>query len=104
MTALGRELAELGPIPVVLHYDDGAEEGPVQLERVNVDSREVRVAVPATLDGTDSYARIVGGLDDDELAMEFPTATAEFDDLDDLLADDEVFEQLRTVTDVEKGI
>jgi hypothetical protein len=104
MTALGRQLAELGPIPVVLHYDDGAEEGPVQLERVNVERKEVRAAVPATLNGTDSYARIVGGLDDDELAMEFPTETAEFDDLEDLLADENVFEQLRTVTGVEKGI
>lgn len=104
MTALGRQLAEMGPIPVVLHYENGAEEGPVQLERVDVERGAVRAAVPATLDGTDSYARIVGGLDDDELAMEFPTETAEFDDIEDLLADEDVFEQLRTVTGVEKGI
>lgn len=104
MTALGRRLAELGPIPVVLHYDDGAEEGPVQLERVNVERQEVRAAVPATLDGTESYARIVGGLGDDELAMEFPTEAAEFDSIEDLLADEDVFEQLRTVTDVQKSI
>lgn len=104
MTALGRQLAETGPTPVVLHYENGAEEGPVQLERVQVERQEVRAAVPATLDGTDSYARIVGGLDDDELAMEFPTAAAEFDSIKDLLADEDVFEQLRTVTGVESGV
>lgn len=104
MVSLGTKLVQMDAVPATLHYADGGQDGPLELQHVHLDGDTVYAVVYVRAGGTRSLARITGGVEDDELAFQIPTEEAEFDAVEDLLAADEVFETVKTVVDVESGV
>ena len=101
MTGLGAKLVDMGAVPATLHYADGSADGPLELQYVDATDGTVTAVIYVESGGTRSLARIVGGVEDDELALQIPTEETEFDSMDDLVAAGSVFETVRTVTSIE---
>ncbi|MFB6073352.1 MAG: hypothetical protein ABEJ88_10360 [Halobacterium sp.] len=104
MAKLGAKLVGMGAVPATLVFADGDEQGPLELQHVEVDDDTVYAVVYVQSGGTRSLARITGGVDDDELAFQIPTEAAEFESVEELLAADDVFETVRTVVGVETDL
>jgi len=101
MTGLGAKLVGMGAVPATLHYADGGADGPLELQYVDATDGIVTAVIYVQSGGTRSLARIVGGVEDDELALQIPTEEVEFDSMDDLVGADGVFETVKTVTGIE---
>lgn len=102
MATLGAKLVGMDAVPATLHYADGGRDGPLELRHVQVDDDdgEVQAVVHVQAGGTQSLARIVGGVEAEELELQIPTEPREFDSLEAFLAADDVFETAKTVVDV----
>lgn len=104
MSGLGTKLVQMGPKPVVLTFEDGEEVGPVQTELINVQNESVYSLINASFRGEYPYIRISGEMQDTTLSAEAITQPPKSDDVEELLDDDEIFEEVRTVVDIESGI
>jgi len=101
MATLGTKLVGMDAVPAVLHYEDGGMDGPLEIQHVKVDDGTVNAVVHVQAGGTQSLARITGGLDDSELVLQIPTEPADFDSVEAFLAADDIFETAKTVVDIE---
>jgi hypothetical protein len=104
MVSLGTKLVGMDAVPATLRYADGGTDGPLEIQHVQVDDGRVSAVVYVRSGGTRSLARITGGVDDDELALQIPTEGREFESLEAFLAADEVFETAKTVVDIETDV
>ncbi|SEW00588.1 hypothetical protein [Halobacterium jilantaiense] len=106
MASLGAKLVGMDAVPATLHYADGGQDGPLELRHVQVeegsngDEDTVQAVIHVQAGGTQSLARITGGVDADELALQIPTEPREFDSVEAFLAADDIFETAKTVVDV----
>jgi len=100
MATLGAKLVGMDAVPATLHYADGGQDGPLELRHVQVDEDTVQAVVHVQAGGTQSLARITGGVDADELEFQIPTESREFDSVEEFLAADDIFETAKTVVDV----
>lgn len=100
MATLGAKLVGMDAVPATLHYADGGQDGPLELRHVQVDDGTVQAVVHVQAGGTQSLARITGGVDAAELELQIPTEPREFDSVEAFLAADELFETVKTVVDV----
>jgi len=106
MATLGAKLVGMDAVPATLHYADGGMDGPLELRHVQVADGEdgeadtVQAVVHVQAGGTQSLARIVGGVEADELELQIPTEPREFDSVEAFLAADDIFETAKTVVDV----
>ena len=101
MATLGTKLVQMDAVPAVLHYADGGMDGPLEIQHVQVDGETVRAVIHVQAGGTQSLARITGGLHDEELALQSPIETADFDSVEAFLGADEIFETAKTVVDIQ---
>jgi len=104
MATLGTKLVGMDAIPATIHYADGGQDGPLEIQHVQLDGDTVTAVIYVRAGDTRSLARITGDVSDEELALQIPTAQAEFDSLDELAADDETFETVKTVTGIETDL
>jgi len=100
MATLGAKLVGMDAVPATLHYADGGQDGPLELRHVQVEDDVVQAVVHVQAGGTQSLARITGGVDADELELQIPTESREFDSVEAFLAADDIFETAKTVVDV----
>jgi|GEM_PF-1577147 len=102
MATLGAKLVGMDAVPATLHYADGGQDGPLELRHLQVDddTGTVHAVIHVQAGGTQSLARITGGVDADELALQIPTEPREFDSVEAFLAADDIFETAKTVVDV----
>jgi hypothetical protein len=100
MATLGAKLVGMDAVPATLHYEDGGQDGPLELRHVQVDDDTVQAVVHVQAGGTQSLARITGGVDADELELQIPTESREFDSVEEFLAADDIFETAKIVVDV----
>ncbi|MFC3478991.1 hypothetical protein [Halobacterium litoreum] len=100
MATLGAKLVGMDAVPATIHYADGGQDGPLEIQHVQVDGDVVKAVVHVQAGGTQSLARITGGVDDDELAFQIPTEPAEFDSVEAFLDADDIFETAKTVVDI----
>jgi hypothetical protein len=98
MVNLATKLVQTDAVPATLHYADGGQDGPLELQHVQVDDGLVSAAIYAQSGGTRSLARITGSVDD-ELELQIPTERADFDSLEAFLDAEAIFDTARTVTD-----
>lgn len=101
MVTLGTKLVQMDAVPAVIHYADGGQDGPLEIQHVQVDGDTVNAVIHVQAGGTQSLARITGGLDDEELSLQIPTEEADFDSVEAFLAADEIFEAAKTIVDVQ---
>lgn len=101
MVSLGTKVVQMDAVPAVVHYADGGSDGPLEIQHVQVDDETVSAVVQVQAGGTQSLARITGGLSDDELALQIPTEEADFESVEAFLAADEIFETAKTIVDVQ---
>ncbi|NIB98916.1 hypothetical protein [Halobacterium sp. R2-5] len=104
MVTLGTKLVQMDAVPAVLHYEEGGMDGPLELRHVQVDDDTVNAVVHVQAGGTQSLARVTGGLDDETLELQIPTEPAEFDTVEEFLAADDIFETARTVVDIQADV
>jgi len=104
MATLGTKVVQMDAVPAVLHYADGGMDVPLEIQQVQVDDETVSAVAHVQAGGTQSLARITGGLHDEELALQIPTERAEFDSVEALLAADEIFETAKTIVDVQTNL
>lgn len=104
MVTLGTKLVQMDAVPAVLHYADGGEDGPLEIQHVQVDDDTVSAVIYVQSGGTESLARITGGLAADELELQIPTEAGEFDSVEAFLDADGIFETAKTVTDIETQV
>ena len=100
MVTLGAKLVGMDAVPATLQYADGGQDGPLELRHVQVDGDTVQAVVHVQAGGTQSLARITGGVEADELELQIPTESREFDSVEAFLAADDIFETAKTVVDV----
>jgi len=104
MVTLGTKLVQMDAVPATLHYADGGQDGPLELQHVQVDDDTVSAVIYVQSGGTRSLARLTGRLDDDELELQIPTERADFDSLEAFLDADDIFETARTVADIQTHV
>ncbi|MFB6269432.1 MAG: hypothetical protein ABEH83_05775 [Halobacterium sp.] len=104
MVTLGTKLVQMDAVPATLHYADGGRDGPLEIQHVQVDDDTVSAVIYVQSGGTKSLARITGGLDDDELALQIPTEEGDFASIEAFLATDDIFETVKTVTGIEPDV
>ncbi|WP_232688543.1 hypothetical protein [Halobacterium zhouii] len=104
MATLGAKLVGMDAVPAVIHYADGGMDGPLELQHVQVDGDTVNAVVHVQAGGTQSLARITGGVDDEELSLEIPTEAVEFDSVEEFLGADDIFETAKTIVDVQTDL
>jgi len=71
---------------------------------VQVEDDTVNAVIHVQAGGTQSLARITGGLDDDTLALQIPTEPADFDSVEAFLAADDIFETAKTIVDIQTDL
>jgi len=71
---------------------------------VQVEDDTVNAVIHVQAGGTQSLARITGGLDDDMLALQIPTEPADFDSVEAFLAADDIFETAKTIVDIQTDL
>ncbi len=104
MATLGTKLVQMDAVPAMLHYADGGQDGPLEIQHVQVDEDTVNAVIHVQAGGTQSLARITGGLDDDELELQIPTEPADFDSVEAFLAADDIFETAKTIVDIQTDL
>jgi len=104
MATLGTKLVQMDAVPAVLHYEDGGQDGPLEIQHVQVEDDTVNAVIHVQAGGTQSLARITGGLDDDMLALQIPTEPADFDSVEAFLAADDIFETAKTIVDIQTDL
>jgi hypothetical protein len=105
MATLGAKLVGMDAVPATLHYEDGGQDGPLELRHLQVDDDDtVQAVVHVQAGGTQSLARITGGVEADELELQIPTESREFDSVEEFLAADDIFETAKTVVDVQTDL
>ena len=101
MATLGTKLVQMDAVPAMLHYADGGMDGPLEIQHVQVDDDTVSAVIHVQAGGTQSLARITGGLNDEELVLQIPTEQADFDSVEAFLDADDIFETAKTIVDIQ---
>lgn len=104
MVTLGTKLVQMDAVPAMLHYADGGQDGPLEIQHVQVDDDTVSAVIHVQSGGTQSLARITGGLEADELELQIPTEQDDFDSVEAFLDADDIFETAKTVTGIETRV